>query len=223
MGSREKFGQRLSSIASLCALYVVNSTSTTSPITVYAQNGNVIQGCYSNATGTLRRVNSPSDCKNAETSISWNVAGPQGPQGLQGPPGSSGAASLRVIDSQGKEIGVFETRNVIVHVANINRWISLEVAKNGFVQSGMGFYYQSSDCSGPAQPSVDLGDDFNALVSAGLLDGGNVYYTTGPSQFFAWNSQKSNNTCFSNVGSGNVTPFATFPLSDLGATPLLHC
>jgi hypothetical protein len=57
-------------------------------VTVYAAPpGNPIQACYNDTNGELRRVNSPSDCRNHETSISWNVAGPAGPQGPQGPAG----------------------------------------------------------------------------------------------------------------------------------------
>jgi hypothetical protein len=57
---------------------------------VYAQNSNIIQGCYSNGNGSLRRVNSPNDCNNSETAISWSITGPQGPQGIQGPTGPTG-------------------------------------------------------------------------------------------------------------------------------------
>jgi hypothetical protein len=53
-------------------------------IAVHAQSNNTIQGCYSDGSGSLRRVNSPSDCKNSETPISWNVQGPQGPPGTSG-------------------------------------------------------------------------------------------------------------------------------------------
>lgn len=61
-------------------------------IAVHAQSGNTIQGCYKNSDGTLRQVNSPSDCKQNETSISWSIVGPQGPQGIQGVPGTQGPA-----------------------------------------------------------------------------------------------------------------------------------
>jgi hypothetical protein len=52
-----------------------------------------IQACYDDTNGGLRRVNSPADCKNHETAISWNIAGPAGPQGpagAQGPAGPQG-------------------------------------------------------------------------------------------------------------------------------------
>ena len=50
-----------------------------------------IQACYNDTNGGLRRVNSPADCKNHETSISWNIAGPAGAPGPAGPQGLAGA------------------------------------------------------------------------------------------------------------------------------------
>jgi hypothetical protein len=38
----------------------------------------VINGCYSNKTGALRYVTSSTPCKNGETRIFWNQAGPPG-------------------------------------------------------------------------------------------------------------------------------------------------
>jgi hypothetical protein len=67
-------------------------------VTVFAAPPpSTIQACYNDTNGNLRLVNSPSDCRNHENSISWNVAGapgpqgPAGPQGPQGPAGSAGA------------------------------------------------------------------------------------------------------------------------------------
>lgn len=60
-------------------------------VTVYAApRPNAIQACYNNTNGELRRVNSPRDCRNQETPISWSIAGPAGPQGPQGPAGPPG-------------------------------------------------------------------------------------------------------------------------------------
>jgi Collagen triple helix repeat (20 copies) len=47
----------------------------------------VIHGCYKAQNGQLRLVDSASDCRPSELSISWNQ---QGPQGIQGPPGPKG-------------------------------------------------------------------------------------------------------------------------------------
>jgi hypothetical protein len=49
-----------------------------------------IQACYNDTNGNLRLVGSPSDCRNHETAISWNMAGPPGPPGSPGPAGSPG-------------------------------------------------------------------------------------------------------------------------------------
>lgn len=53
---------------------------------------NPIQACYNNTNGALRRVNSPADCRNHETPISWNIAGPAGAPGPVGPQGPAGPA-----------------------------------------------------------------------------------------------------------------------------------
>jgi hypothetical protein len=62
----------------------------------------VIHGCYQNIKGTLRVVESPSDCQISETALNWSQqgptgqtgptgpTGPQGEQGVPGPPGPAG-------------------------------------------------------------------------------------------------------------------------------------
>jgi len=51
----------------------------------------VIQACALKQVGTLRMVNSPSQCVNAlETPVSWNLAGPTGPAGSTGAAGANG-------------------------------------------------------------------------------------------------------------------------------------
>jgi hypothetical protein len=52
----------------------------------------VIHGCVSRLFGVLRIVNSPGQCFNGESPISWNQAGPQGQTGPQGPKGDTGPA-----------------------------------------------------------------------------------------------------------------------------------
>lgn len=46
----------------------------------------VFHACVGNA-GTVRIVETGADCRNNETAVSWNEAGPQGPEGPQGPAG----------------------------------------------------------------------------------------------------------------------------------------
>ncbi|MDQ1639547.1 MAG: hypothetical protein QOF62_2886 [Pyrinomonadaceae bacterium] len=79
-----------------CLLLCLCGAALVALVTAHAEPPvNPIQACYNNTNGGLRRVNSPADCKNHETSISWNTAGPAGPQGptgAQGPAGPVGPA-----------------------------------------------------------------------------------------------------------------------------------
>lgn len=59
-----------------------------------AANG-VIRACYKNSNGDVRLVDALSECKNNETGIRWNQAGPDGPQGSAGPQGPAGAQGPR--------------------------------------------------------------------------------------------------------------------------------
>jgi hypothetical protein len=79
-----------------CLLLGLCAAALVALVTAHAEPPvNPIQACYNNTNGGLRRVNSPADCKNHETPISWNIAGPAGPQGpagAQGPIGPQGPA-----------------------------------------------------------------------------------------------------------------------------------
>lgn len=58
--------------------------------TIPDSNG-VIHGCYARSGGSLRVIDaSVTNCKSTETSLDWNVQGPQGPQGPTGPTGPAG-------------------------------------------------------------------------------------------------------------------------------------
>src|SRR5712664_4598597 len=77
----------------ICLLLAFCAAALIAFVTVYAAPpGNPIQACYNDTNGDLRRVNSPSDCRNHETSISWDIAGPAGPPGPAGPQGPQGPA-----------------------------------------------------------------------------------------------------------------------------------
>jgi hypothetical protein len=51
---------------------------------------NTIKACYNVSNGQMRQVAGPSDCKNGETFILWNVQGPKGDKGDKGDPGPVG-------------------------------------------------------------------------------------------------------------------------------------
>ena len=72
----------LSLLLCLCVLGMVAF------VTAYAAPApSAIQACYNDTNGNLRLVGAPSDCRNHETPISWNMSGPAGPPGPPGPPG----------------------------------------------------------------------------------------------------------------------------------------
>lgn len=60
-----------------------------------AEDG-TITACYTNPKGSLRVVDSPSQCRSNETALAWNQtgqpgpAGPTGPEGPEGPEGPAG-------------------------------------------------------------------------------------------------------------------------------------
>lgn len=60
----------------------------------------VIHGCYKNATGGLRVIDSATDtCRPNETAISWNQVGPAGATGPQGPQGPSGVVGIQIVNA----------------------------------------------------------------------------------------------------------------------------
>ena len=59
----------------------------------------VIYGCVQRSNGQLRIVGSLTDCRAAESGISWNTTGPAGPEGQQGPPGSFDPSKIYITGS----------------------------------------------------------------------------------------------------------------------------
>jgi hypothetical protein len=55
----------------LLAFALCVSAALLSPPAARAQSGDIIYGCYGNSNGQLRRVNSPTECKNNETALVW--------------------------------------------------------------------------------------------------------------------------------------------------------
>ena len=62
----------------------------------------VIYGCVQRSSGQLRIVGGLTDCRAAESGISWNTTGPTGPEGPagpQGPPGSFDPSKIYITGS----------------------------------------------------------------------------------------------------------------------------
>jgi hypothetical protein len=52
----------------------------------------IIHACYKRSSGTLRIIENAEQCRENETSLTWNQTGPQGPAGVVGPAGLQGPA-----------------------------------------------------------------------------------------------------------------------------------
>ena len=82
--------------------------------------------------------------------------GPPGPQGMQGVAGSPGANALEVRDAADVLIGSFALGGVplAVTTAPDGTRYGLPFSRDGFLATGMTFYYPTADCSGP--PFADI-------------------------------------------------------------------
>jgi len=80
----KRFRFRLESLLAGTLMAIATSSGAVAP----AQN--TIQACRNDTNGNLRQVSAPSDCKQHEISVSWNIVGPIGPTGPQGPIGPTG-------------------------------------------------------------------------------------------------------------------------------------
>src|SRR3982750_3734061 len=70
------------------------------PLSVAANNPNVLEACINPGNGGMRLVDATTTCHNNETRVQWNIVGPEGPigppgatgpQGVAGPQGTTGA------------------------------------------------------------------------------------------------------------------------------------
>ena len=87
MGTQER-RRSLTKVASLIGLAVVITVA--AGAARGAAQTDTLYGCKNGENGMLRLVGAADACRTNETSVSWNVVGPQGPAGPQGVPGETG-------------------------------------------------------------------------------------------------------------------------------------
>jgi len=143
---------------------------------VFAQSSNTIQGCYSNGNGSLRRVNSPSDCNNSETAISWNITGPQGLQGPAGPSGPQGPPGTGLGVLTGRWVGTVNGVGTQYCGPGNPPWDSLTIV---FVQDTHGNLSGTSDRSCSPDSALPVlgkftGSSLNFLAAGGVVFEGTV-------------------------------------------------
>ena len=84
---------RIASVVVGLGLLIVAALASALAAAATIPTNNVISGCYTRSGGSLRVIDATvTNCKSTETSLAWNVQGPQGVQGVQGPVGPAGPA-----------------------------------------------------------------------------------------------------------------------------------
>jgi hypothetical protein len=85
---RLRGGWRILAAGSVAALMGAGAMAAVTHET--ASPGEVIYACLTPGSGQLRVVAGPEQCRRQESSLEWNVRGPEGVRGLQGLPGPQG-------------------------------------------------------------------------------------------------------------------------------------
>jgi hypothetical protein len=94
-----------------------------------------IHACVHKNTGAVRIVAATVACNpRNETPLSW----PAGP--------SSGPGELRVLDSGNELVGPLVESGSIVRLIG-DTWFALRIDRNGFVERGVFYLYESTDCT----------------------------------------------------------------------------
>ena len=159
------------------------------------------------------------------------VTGPAGTTGPQGPPGLGG---VRVVDSQGQDMGSFYPPEGFLRQVGPFLF-EIGVTPNGFDRpilpgTTVTLYHTSSDCSGPRYfGDIPSGGRF---VRGSYTIGTQLIYAADPIQQLIINSYESvpvpidpnqPGTCSrTNPGTGTYGLVTTVDLSTLGLTPPFH-
>ena len=128
-----------------------------------------IHACVHKNTGALRIVASAASCNpNNETPLTWNTSGPPQP-----------AAGFRVLDSNDALVGPLVDFDHVLRLID-GHWFAPGVTKSGFVEAGISYLYESTDCTGQAYLQYD---DRIPEASGSSLGGGStltIYYPAPP-------------------------------------------
>jgi hypothetical protein len=103
---------RLAVVAGVCGIVLGAGVA----YAAIPDGGGVFHACYKTNGGSVRLVNSATDCNSSESATQWSQTGPQGPQGPAGPQGDPGVFS-----------GAFESPN---------HMYKLEVTDSGIAMTG---------------------------------------------------------------------------------------
>jgi hypothetical protein len=174
-------------------------------------------------------------CRKRETLLSpeaLGIVGAPGAQGASGPRGEDGGAPFKVVDANGKTMGVFTTfiqPAVLVGLPGLDQFIRVFVGPDGYVnvESFPQIYYESSDCTGTGYKSNSY--EYGPVPEA-IVAGAAAFYETGPTTTITAASFEQTCTsdppntprgsCCSTISTTRIAaPTAAVPLATLGFTP----
>lgn len=128
--------------------------------------GGEIHACVHKNTGALRVISGTATCNPSnETPLTWNAAG--------------GSGGFRVLDTKEALVGpLLEAGHVLVFIDG--HWFAPGVTKSGFVETGLFYLYESTDCTGPAY--VEYNDQIPEWGGSSLGGGSSltIYYAAPP-------------------------------------------
>ncbi|SRR6266542_3163355 len=128
-----------------------------------------IHACVHKNTGAVRIVAATAACNpNNETPLTWNTAGPPGP-----------TAGFRVLDSTDDLVGPLVDFDHVVRLID-GHWFAPGVNKSGFMDYGLFYLYESTDCTG--QGYVEYNDRIPEWGGSSLGGGSSltIYYAAPP-------------------------------------------
>jgi hypothetical protein len=128
------------------------------------------------------------------------------------------AGPLRIIDSTGKEVGLYDGGATYIPLSNSDEWVYLYPTKQGFVPEFF-FYFTTTDCTGTRY----LYKENYYFTQRAFVYGGALYYPDGPAQIRQIRSQSylngNNIQCDQHPVDVSVSPAASFSISDLWTPP----
>jgi hypothetical protein len=152
------------------------------------------------------------------TKLASNCYANARPTGVPGPPGAAGPGAVRVVDSQGKAVGSYDSNGVsFIKLQDVFYAVNSDIT--GPVASRMpSFKYESDMCEGTPYWGARA-----SLAPAAYFSGGTLYYPTGTAQQRVIASFIMEGACQSQTPvTLSTVDIGTTEFSSLGFTPPFH-
>jgi hypothetical protein len=187
---------------------------TTSPLGI--KNGSVSTDKIATGAVTYTKLGTDNTPQPGQV-LSFNGSG----LSWQTPSASPLSNSLRVVDSTGAEIGLFDgAASLIRYMSDTDTWIKLVVHKTGLFVTPKELYFESTDCTGsyfmflPNSANQEV-----SLVRTARVHEEKVYIPVGSRQLKRIRSSFSGSQCISIDSEQFVFSVVTIPVSEFGTPP----